>query len=302
MPRDDLYPLISAVLVSWNRRPLIQQAIQSLYQQNYPHLEVIVIDNASTDDSLSWLQSQSDVITIFNTTNRGASVARNQGTRMARGKYILYMDSDAEMRTPYGLHRLVEALEKNPKIGGISGVIYSDERCDTIWSWSTRMDWEANHDLEASLVPQSEIQALSTCFVLFRATLIKEVGGFDEYFFYLYEDADLCDRILKKGYELKVLPQVKIVHHYARPGRTTQGNIEYHYYHEKLRMYFLLKNWGIRRFLLSWWFKIRSPRQFLKRFDYLPVLCYIDIYYIRVFFLIVRYPWIRRKRQGTWLD
>ncbi|RJP25402.1 MAG: glycosyltransferase family 2 protein [Candidatus Omnitrophota bacterium] len=301
-PLSDIdWPSISAVLVSWNRCELMQQAIQSLRNQQYSQLEFIIVDNGSTDGSLSWLRTQADLVLVENQRNRGASVARNQGTRLAKGKYVLYMDSDAEIHTREGLKTLIAYMEENEQVAGISGVIYSDASMSRIWSWSTCMDWEANHDLASSLVPNQYPQALSTCFVIFRASALREAGGFDEYYFYLYEDADLCDRLKKRGYRLHVLPEVKIIHHYAEPGRTRRGNIEYHYYHEKLRMYFLLKNWGVRRFLLSWWSKVRTPLAYRKRFPYLSVLSFADIYFVRVFLLLLRYPLIRWKRRWRWI-
>ncbi len=295
------YPLVSAVFVNWNRRQLLQQAIQSLRNQKYPELEIIVVDNASTDDSFAWLRDQDDIILIQNQINRGASVARNQGTCLAQGKYVVYMDSDAELCTAGGLEQLVNYMEEHPKVGGISGVIYSDEKLEKVWNWSTCMDWEANHDPVSSLVPNDDPQALSTCFVLFRTEAVKEVGGFDDYYFYLYEDADLCDRLKKRGYKLWVLPEVKILHRYANSGRTRRDDTEYHYYHEKLRMYFLLKNWGIRRFFRSWRSKTATPLDFLKNFPYLTIWAYIDIYYLRVILLLIRYPLIRWKRRYKWI-
>ncbi len=294
-------PTLSAVIISWNRSELLQEAIHSLRQQHYPSLEIIVVDNGSTDGSLDWLRNETNLQLIENSRNVGASAARNQGTRKATGDYILYMDSDAALVTPGGLQRLVNYLEKNPDTGGIAGVYYSDPQLTQLWCWSPCMDWEGNHDLPASLSPKPNPPVLSTCFAIFRHSVLKEIGGFDEFYPYLYEDADLCDRIRKCGYRLAVDPEVKILHHYAEPGRTKRGNIQFHYYHEKLRTYFLLKNWGLKRYVLSWWLKVKAPKTYLKQFQYLPVICYLDIYWIRCLLLLGVFPWIRIRRKKKWI-
>ncbi len=291
------HPMISAVFVNWNRRELLQKAIQSIYHQNYKNIEIIVVDNGSTDDSIQWLGQQKEIQLIENEKNRGASAARNQGTRIAKGDYILYMDSDAELRTPGALQRLTNYMETHPDTAGVSGIYYSDEELRELWCWSPCMDWEGNHDLPASLTPKTDPPVLSTCFVLFRTAALEKTGGFDEFYFYLYEDADLCERLRKEGYRLHVDPSVKVYHRYADPGRTKRDEIGYHYYHERLRMYFVLKNWGLRRFIRSWWEKVRAPLFFFKQFPYLPLYCYIDIYYIRTVRMLLCYPLIRRRRK-----
>lgn len=295
------HPLISAVLISWNRLDYLQKAIDSLLEQNYPNLEFIVIDNGSTDDSLPWLRSQSHIHLIENRKNIGASAARNQGIHAAKGEYVLFMDSDAELLTPRALESLVNQLESTPKAAGSAGLIYSDDECQTLWCCSPSMDWEGNHDPVASLQIQTQPPILSTCFSLFRRSALIEIGGFDEYLFYLYEDGDLCERLGKRGYIFLLDPEVKIVHHYAEPGRTRRGKIAFHYYHERLRTYYVLKNWGIRAFMRSWLSKLLYPLDFKKKFPYLPIMCYIDIYVVRSTLLILAFPYIKVRRKKRWV-
>ena len=134
-------PRISAVIVSWNRRPLLEAAVQSLRDQKYPDLEIVVIDNNSSDDSVPWCVSQPDIHLIENHENLGASITRNQGARIATGDYLLFMDSDAEIRTPGGLQRLVDHLERDRTVAAISGIYYTDRELTKLWNWSPVMDW-----------------------------------------------------------------------------------------------------------------------------------------------------------------
>lgn len=293
---------LSAILVSWNRRAYLEKAIQSLLDQHYDGLEIIVVDNGSTDDSREWLRSRSDIILIENQANAGAAAARNQGLRVATGAYTLFMDSDAELRTPGGLAILVQYLEAHPQTAGAAGIYYSDEELRQLWCWSPCMDWTGNHDPAASLAPKDDPPVLSTCFSIFRTSALREIGGFDEYFFYLYEDADLCERLRKRGYGLYVNPEVKILHHYAEPGRTRRGEVAYHYYHERLRMNFVLKNWGLRRFWLTQWNILKSPLAFLRRFPYLGLVNFLNIYVVHGVYYGVRYLFGRRRMGRRDLD
>jgi len=294
-------PMISAVLISWNRLDYLQKAIHSLRAQNYPNLEIVVVDNGSSDGSAEWLREQKEIVLIQNPRNRGASAARNQGTRIAQGAYVLYMDSDAELITPGALARMVRELEVQSQTAGAAGLIYADAELQKLWCCSPCMNWEGYHDPAASLQIMEQAEILSTCFSLFRHSALQEAGGFDEFFFYLYEDGDLCERLRKRGYRLRIFTDIAVVHHYAEPGRTRRGRIAFHYYHERLRMYYILKNWGLRRFLQSWASKVSHTLDFKKNFPYLPIMCYIDIYAARASLMFLAYPFIRARRKKHWI-
>ena len=281
-------PLISVVFVNWNRCELLQAAIRSVEQQKYPSLEIIVVDNGSTDQSSGWLRQQEKITLIENRKNEGASHARNQGTRIAKGTYILYMDSDAEILTPDSLLRLVQYMEKNPNVAGAAGGIYSDPEANTVWCYSPCTDWEGMFDPAMSVRLLEEPPALSTCFALFRKENVENAGGFDEFYFYLFEDGDLCLQIRKQGFRFYIDPEVKIWHHYAEPGRTKRGQLDYHYYHERLRHYYLLKNRGIWPFFRSVCAKLAHPIRLKKQFPYLSWISIYNIYLWRNLLLLLK--------------
>ncbi|MBD3265450.1 glycosyltransferase [bacterium] len=297
----DHNPRISAVLVNWNRCELLKEAIDSLRNQNYPNMEYIVIDNGSTDDSINWLQSQTDIIVIENSKNQGASAARNQGIRQAEGEYLLFLDSDAEVLTQNSLQGLIAVMEEQSNIAGAAGGIYSDREARQIWCYSPCTDWEGIFDPVASTTFLENPPALSTCFSVFRRSCLEEIGGFDESFFYLFEDGDLCERLKKRGYGFYLDPEIKVYHKYAEPGRAKQDEIQFHYYHEQLRFYYVLKNWGLKRFLSLVRAKLAQLDAYKKQFPYLPLLNYIDIYFFRAFLLLIKFPYVRLLRKKNWL-
>ncbi len=294
-------PTVSAILVSWNRCGLLEAAIDSLRAQNYPALNVVVVDNGSTDGSAEWLESQSDVTLVRNTENVGAAAARNHGYAKATGKYLLFMDSDEELRTPGGLQRLVDRLERDAEVSAISGIYFSDENLETLWCWSPCMDWEGSHDAEASARPKENPPTLSTCLQLVRKDCFERTGGFDEYFFYLYDDADLSENLIKLGTRLAVDPEVKVFHHFAYEGRIDRDPLDHHYYYENLRLRFVVKHYGMGCFLRSCAWRLLRPRHWLKQYVYMKPWHLYDIYLLRASRHVVTYFQIRNSRGERWV-
>ncbi len=89
-----MYPLVSVVIPAYNSGVYLKEAVESVLDQDYPSLEVVVIDDGSTDNSLSQLLKYSDQIKIVKTQNFGAASARNIGIQVASGEYIAFLDSD----------------------------------------------------------------------------------------------------------------------------------------------------------------------------------------------------------------
>jgi glycosyltransferase involved in cell wall biosynthesis len=92
------HPLVSVVIPTCNRSGLLQRAIASVLQQTYQHLEVIVVDDASTDDTRKVVESFNDrrIRYVHHATNRGGAATRNTGIKAATGKYIAFLDDDDE--------------------------------------------------------------------------------------------------------------------------------------------------------------------------------------------------------------
>lgn len=121
-------PLVSIVIPVWNTGKSACELLGVLIEQKYKNLEIIVIDDGSTDDSLSILKkfAKSDRrIEIIHQDNAGVSAARNRGLKQAQGKYVLFVDSDDQIEASY-VEKMVEAMEKNPNvILAVAGKVYN---------------------------------------------------------------------------------------------------------------------------------------------------------------------------------
>jgi GT2 family glycosyltransferase len=109
-------PLISIILVNWNGANDLPRCLDSIFRQTYRSIEVIVVDNGSTDDSLDLLRKYPDLILLRNETNRGFSMANNQAIARAGGDWIFLLNVDAWM-APDCLHRLMERVLQEEPIG-----------------------------------------------------------------------------------------------------------------------------------------------------------------------------------------
>lgn len=113
-PTKSSAPLISVIIPTFNRATLLPRALQSARQQTYPNLEILVVDDASTDNTREVVAASGDprIKYLRHDSNRGGAVARNTGLKAARGDYMAFLDSDDEW-LPEKLARQMEAIDKS---------------------------------------------------------------------------------------------------------------------------------------------------------------------------------------------
>ena len=108
-----MQPLVSVIIPAYNCVEFVSHAINSVLKQNYENKEIIVVNDGSTDDTPDVLESFGDQITVVNKENGGAPTARNAGLRIARGKYIAFLDAD-DLWLDGKLTMQVRYLEEHP--------------------------------------------------------------------------------------------------------------------------------------------------------------------------------------------
>jgi glycosyltransferase involved in cell wall biosynthesis len=178
-------PLISVVTVVRNGEAIIDGCIESVVAQNIPGLEYIVIDGASTDDTLARIRSWGDAIsTVLSEPDKGLYDAMNKGLRLARGRYIHFLNADDRYVAPDTLHRLLPYMDENTVCYG--AMIYQEEdgRQRPLGS---PFSWE--RELMESHIPQP------TLFV--PSKLYREIGEFNlEY--RIAADYDMVLRLVRR--------------------------------------------------------------------------------------------------------
>ena len=105
---------VSIIIVNWNTCDLLRQCLQSVYEQGSSNYEVIVVDNASSDDSVNMVRREfSQVILLTNSVNRGFAAANNQGMALAKGRYVLLLNSDTIV-LDRAIEKTVAYADRNP--------------------------------------------------------------------------------------------------------------------------------------------------------------------------------------------
>src|SRR6267142_3727920 len=236
-------PLVSVVLLSYNRPAYLGEALESIRRQTYPHLEIIVVDNASpaSAEIAQLLTKYQDVKLIQNRLNLGYAAGMNQGIARAAGRYV-YLTEDDIVLAADCIQQLVEYMA-NDRTTGLCGPIIYNRSARTIRCAGG--DFELGPVYRKKVYGANEVdtgqfaQPFHTTFIdgagmFAEAKLLETLGGFRvEYFMYV-EAVELCARISKTGRRLAVVPQAKVFH--FEPAKNPPPELEFH----KLKNFFSL--------------------------------------------------------------
>jgi GT2 family glycosyltransferase/glycosyltransferase involved in cell wall biosynthesis len=213
-------PRVSVVVVTYNNLDLTKACLQSLEQfSDYANLEVIVVDNASADDTPAYLQAWAaagdDRRLVLNADNRGFAAANNQGLALATGEYLVMLNNDTYV-TPGWVATLVWHLRRDPKLGMLGPVtnnIGNEARIDIRYDNMNEMlpaaaDYTSRH--AGQLTP---LRTAAFFCVMLRRSVFEKVGPLDEAFgIGFFEDDDYCRRVEQAGWSIACADDV-FIHH-----------------------------------------------------------------------------------------
>lgn len=252
-PSPEHAPRISVVIVSWNRRADLEVAIRSVRAQQHGDYELIIVDNGSTDGTIEMLEGGAlGALTLYKAgANLGASVARNLGLRLARGQWVAFMDSDAELLGTDIFTHLERQLEADPKLGALGLAIYLDRERSQPWALGNYHLPGGYVDLGRARSEWAEPHYLNTCFSLWRREAVAALGGFDPAMPYGFEDNDLSLRLRRAGWHLAVDPSRAACHHLSKAARIRAESDGWSHfaYDERSRALVQLKDLGLVGFL-----------------------------------------------------
>ncbi|MCI0530558.1 MAG: glycosyltransferase family 2 protein [candidate division Zixibacteria bacterium] len=235
-------PLISAgltvIIVNWNVRELLIQCLDSIFSQaNAESVEVIVVDNNSSDGSVGAVKSlYPNVKLIANRTNLGYGSAINQAARMASSDLLFVLNPDTIV---LGNTLLVAKrfMEDNPKVGVGGCFIYHPDRSpqDCFFRFPTLASSFSKSFSLFRILPKTRYtlpffntisidngqipESVSGSGMVIRKSVFEEVEGFDEDYFLYYEETDLCYRIRERGWKIAAIPGTRIIHMFQQSAR-----------------------------------------------------------------------------------
>lgn len=227
-----LQPDVSVVVVSFNTRDVLRECLQTLVREaGSVRYETIVVDNASQDGSADMIEQEfPGAALIRSEVNLGFAAANNRGFTIAKGRYVVLLNSDAFLRSG-ALPKAMEYMDSDPRIGlGGARLVGRDDS----WQPSARMFPSLANDLLtlsglSAKYPHSrlfgrfdrtwadpnqaaEVDWVPGAFSIIPRRVLDSVGYFDESFFLYYEEVDLCRRIKAAGYSIWYWPDVVVVH------------------------------------------------------------------------------------------
>jgi len=189
------HPLVSVIVPTFNSERFLEECLNSLVKQRYEKIEVIVVDDGSTDGTVEVAERYR--CRVIRNPRRGRAEAKNEGIRRSFGEYLFFVDSDMEL-TPDVTRECVDLAESDRRIGGI--VIPERSVGDSFWV--------KVRDFERSFYAGSVVESAR----FFPAKLVKEVGGFEEGLIF-FEESTLPYNIKKKGYDVLARIESVIIHH-----------------------------------------------------------------------------------------
>ena len=213
------YPIVSIVILNWNGWKDTIECLESLYQINYPNFNIIVVDNASKDESVLKIKEyfqiegagesvNDDFTLIENNENYGFAEGNNIGIEYAinykNPDYILLLNNDTIVNKNF-LEEMVKVAEKNVNIGSVQSILLKpggkrvDSMGQELTTWSAR-DVGMDSEYDES-IGDMEIFGACAAAALYRTDILEDLGLFDKDFFAIYEDVDLSWRIRLAGYK-----------------------------------------------------------------------------------------------------
>jgi len=256
-------PKVSVIIIAYNSRHIIDILLQSLLQQSYHNIEILFVDNNSSDDSSGYvMQKYSFVKVIRSPKNLGYAGGANLGINHAQGELVFIVNDDIEL-DPNTIKELVLFLEKDPLIAAIQPKVRSYfERQKFEYAGAAgglldiigypfcrgRIFYTVEDDLGQYEKPARIFWASGAAF-MGRKSAIQRIGLFDELFEFYHEETDLCWRLNLAGYKVAYVPSALVFH------RGSHTSKKYFPYKQLINMhrnnlYMLIKNFSVRDLLL----------------------------------------------------
>ena len=215
-------PKITILIPNYNGKKWLKQLLPTIEKVVYPNLEVLIVNNGSTDDSAKFLKKNYSKFKVLEIKkNRGYAGANNLGVKRAKGKYILFLNNDTKV-TPNFLGPLVEKIENDKTIGAVQPQIrnmVNKNAIDSIGSFFTLTGFLYHYGYFQNATEKKYNKELSVYSVKGACYLMKkkdylDLGGIDESFVTYVEESDLCHRILLSGKNIIYIPK-SIVYHFG---------------------------------------------------------------------------------------
>jgi GT2 family glycosyltransferase len=248
---------ISVIIVNYNAGVLLRACVNSILSCPV-QVEIIVVDNASKDDSLAGIQGMPSVQIIRNPVNVGFASGCNTGLRVSSAPHVLFLNPDCSFK-PGALAELVNALDADPHVGMVGGLLTNMDGSEQVgarravptpWrsfvrafglvslsAWWPRLFFDFNLHKQPLPDHAVEVEAISGACMMVKRAALTDVGEWDEGYFLHCEDLDWCMRYRQKGWKILFVPSATITHVLGFCGRNRPVFVEWHKHKGMMRFY-----------------------------------------------------------------
>ena len=248
---------LSTIIVNYNAGPLLRKCVDSLLACPLD-IEIIVVDNASSDASLDGLQDLSQVCVIRNPANVGFAAACNIGVQASSAPFLLFLNPDCFFQ-PDAIAPLLAGLQSGDRVGMVGGLLVNEDGTEqgggrravpTPWRSFVRAfnlqrfanRWPnlfCDFHLHKQPLPDGpiEVEAISGACMLVKRDVMEDVGLWDEGYFLHCEDLDWCMRFRQKGWKILFVPDARISHALGACSQSRRVFVEWHKHKGMIRFY-----------------------------------------------------------------
>jgi N-acetylglucosaminyl-diphospho-decaprenol L-rhamnosyltransferase len=266
---------LSIIIVNYNGLELTRNCLLSIAKIEIACLyEIILVDNASTDDSVARIAVEFPQIKmIASTENKGFGYANNVGAREAKGRYLFFLNNDTLLTTDFlspavaylDVHAVVGIL--GPKLLNADGTFQlsagrlpgiAREMKDKILYFLDRRSKNVRKHLEQRYSSMQAVEWVTGAALFIRASVFTYLDGFDEHFFMFFEDKDLCKRCLDHSMQIIYHPQLSLIH--LRGGSVNEHtrSLVSQYYRQSQNYYYQKHRSSFEQTILAWYLANQS--------------------------------------------
>lgn len=241
---------LTIVIVSWNTSGLLAQCLSSIYETGSRFaFDVIVVDNGSTDDSVSMVETRFPTVKLIrNERNQGFARANNQGLAIGSSRYYMLLNSDTIM-LPEAIDTLIVMADQYPDVGVIGPKLLNmDGSLQKSWAsfpsfLSEVLGKNFSHRTPLPNLPNTyDVDWLMGACMLVRSEVLQNVGKLDEDYFFYSEETDWCFRIKKQNWKIWYTTNTAIYH--LGGGSTKRGSVSHLVRLYKGKLLYFKKNHG----------------------------------------------------------
>lgn len=213
------HSLVSIIILNWNGARFLSDCLMSIYCQEYKYLEIIIVDNGSTDSSVQFLKDNyPDLKLILNRENLGFAEGMNIGIEASKGEYTLLLNEDTYL-DPGFISNGISEFNNNLRVGWVGGGVYSlingirsDKKISGAYALKRRFQLKSLDMLEE----RQEVLMVNNCAMFLRRAALDDVredgGWLDREYFAYWEDTDLALRFALREWSCSFLPEMRLWH------------------------------------------------------------------------------------------